>query len=53
MMVDSDINVNIAGTERNHREEEIAVSTVTTGMEGMSTQLLPQHKSWEQYGRAW
>ena len=45
LLVAGDFDANLAAQEGNRREEDIAASMATTGLEYMTTQFFPCHKS--------
>ena len=53
LLVARDLNVNLAETEVDRREEEIAAALATVGLEKMLYHFFPQRCPWCQDGRTW
>ena len=53
LLVAGDINVNLAEPEGDRREEDIAATLATEGLEDMVTHFLPRRRRWCQDGRTW
>ena len=53
LLLKGDLNVNLAETEGDWREEDIAAALTMAGLEDMSDHFLPQQRPWCWYGRIW
>ena len=53
MLVAGNININLVEPEGNHREEDIAATLATEGLEDMAAHFLPRGRRWYQDGRTW
>ena len=53
MLVAGDMNINLEEPEGNRREEDIAATLATEGMEDMAAQFLLRRRHWCRDGRAW
>ena len=53
LRVAGDMNVNLADPEGDRREEGIAATLETEGLEDMAAHFLPRRRPWCWYGRTW
>ena len=53
LLVVGDMNANLAEPEGDRREEDIAATMATEGLEDMLAHFLPRRRPWCQYGRTW
>ena len=53
LLVAGDMNANLADPEGDRREEDIAATMATEGLEDMSAHFHQRWCSWFQYGRTW
>ena len=53
LLVAGDMNTNLADPEGDWREEDIAATMATNGLEDMSAHFLPRRRPWCRDGRTW
>ena len=53
MLLAGDMNTNLADPEGDWREEDIAATMATNGLEDMSAHFLPRRRPWCRDGRTW
>ena len=53
LLVADDMNVNLAEPEGDRREENIAATLATDGLEDMAAHFLPRRRRWCQDKRTW
>ena len=53
LLVAGDLNINFAEPEGDRREEDIAATLETEGLEDMAAHFFPQQRRWCRDGRTW